>query len=427
MDANRMSGTLLGIAWVALAAAPLAGQTQAADAKPGVVEGAVINQLTGEPLRRAEVRLVPARALAGPAGAMGPGGGMGLGAVLGGGPEAGRGQMAAAGGGRGGGLGMLADHPVEHLYRAVRALRIYEGTTEIQHLIIARELLAARDYQIDDLEEQIPLGQVIERWLSSFRPVSLQELAVTSRQLALMVASGIAISRCLQFMANQPLSRQLSDAWKDIERRVHSGQSLSQAMRHYPHIFSEYYVGMIMAGESSGNFGECLDRISCCLEKEAVTRAKIRAALTYPSVIFALGGMITLAICHWLLPTLTASLFQGSNMVLPWPTKVLIMVTGFFQLPGMLPGVFICLGILGFLARQYFSTPAGKETLQSTMLQMPVLRKIQGKVLATHFCQTFSSLIRVGVPLTRCLQICSAVMGNVIVAKHILKIEGRVM
>jgi alkylation response protein AidB-like acyl-CoA dehydrogenase len=40
-----------------------------------------------------------------------------------------------------GGRGMLADHPVERLYRSVRALRIYEGTTEIQHLIIARELL----------------------------------------------------------------------------------------------------------------------------------------------------------------------------------------------------------------------------------------------------------------------------------------------
>jgi acyl-CoA dehydrogenase len=40
-----------------------------------------------------------------------------------------------------GGRGVLADHPVEHLYRAVRALRIYEGTTEIQQLIIAGELL----------------------------------------------------------------------------------------------------------------------------------------------------------------------------------------------------------------------------------------------------------------------------------------------
>ena len=40
-----------------------------------------------------------------------------------------------------GGRGVLADHPVDRLYRSVRALRIYEGTTEIQKLIIARELL----------------------------------------------------------------------------------------------------------------------------------------------------------------------------------------------------------------------------------------------------------------------------------------------
>src|SRR5690606_17523205 len=40
-----------------------------------------------------------------------------------------------------GGRGVLVDHPVERLYRAVRALRIYEGTTEVQHLIVARELL----------------------------------------------------------------------------------------------------------------------------------------------------------------------------------------------------------------------------------------------------------------------------------------------
>jgi acyl-CoA dehydrogenase len=43
-----------------------------------------------------------------------------------------------------GGRGVLADHPVDYLYRAVRALRIYEGTTEIQQLIIAGELLKQR-------------------------------------------------------------------------------------------------------------------------------------------------------------------------------------------------------------------------------------------------------------------------------------------
>jgi acyl-CoA dehydrogenase len=42
-----------------------------------------------------------------------------------------------------GGRGVLATHPVDRLYRSVRALRIYEGTTEIQQLVIAGQLLKA--------------------------------------------------------------------------------------------------------------------------------------------------------------------------------------------------------------------------------------------------------------------------------------------
>jgi acyl-CoA dehydrogenase len=40
-----------------------------------------------------------------------------------------------------GGLGVVSEAPVERLYRDIRALRIYEGATEVQKLIIARELL----------------------------------------------------------------------------------------------------------------------------------------------------------------------------------------------------------------------------------------------------------------------------------------------
>jgi acyl-CoA dehydrogenase len=40
-----------------------------------------------------------------------------------------------------GGLGVVSEVPVERLYREIRALRIYEGATEVQQLIIARELL----------------------------------------------------------------------------------------------------------------------------------------------------------------------------------------------------------------------------------------------------------------------------------------------
>jgi alkylation response protein AidB-like acyl-CoA dehydrogenase len=44
-----------------------------------------------------------------------------------------------------GGAGVLRGSPIERLYRAVRAPRIYEGTSEIQRLIIARQLLREAD------------------------------------------------------------------------------------------------------------------------------------------------------------------------------------------------------------------------------------------------------------------------------------------
>ena len=40
-----------------------------------------------------------------------------------------------------GGRGVLLGHPVERLYRAVRALRIYEGTSEVQRLVIGRRVV----------------------------------------------------------------------------------------------------------------------------------------------------------------------------------------------------------------------------------------------------------------------------------------------
>jgi alkylation response protein AidB-like acyl-CoA dehydrogenase len=42
-----------------------------------------------------------------------------------------------------GGRGVVSGEAVERLYREVRALRIYEGTSEIQRLVIARQALAA--------------------------------------------------------------------------------------------------------------------------------------------------------------------------------------------------------------------------------------------------------------------------------------------
>lgn len=42
-----------------------------------------------------------------------------------------------------GGRGVMAEHVLDRMYRSIRAMRIYEGTTEIQHLIVAGRMIAA--------------------------------------------------------------------------------------------------------------------------------------------------------------------------------------------------------------------------------------------------------------------------------------------
>jgi acyl-CoA dehydrogenase len=43
-----------------------------------------------------------------------------------------------------GGLGVTKGVKVEELYREIRALRIYEGASEVQKVVIARDLLKAK-------------------------------------------------------------------------------------------------------------------------------------------------------------------------------------------------------------------------------------------------------------------------------------------
>ncbi len=56
-----------------------------------------------------------------------------------------------------GGLGVVSGHPVERLYREIRALRIYEGASEVQKVVIARQTLSA--YAAAEEERQETQGK----------------------------------------------------------------------------------------------------------------------------------------------------------------------------------------------------------------------------------------------------------------------------
>ena len=49
-----------------------------------------------------------------------------------------------------GGMGFIQGHPIERFYRDVRLFRLYEGTSQIHQLNIARRTIAAAGYRLGD-------------------------------------------------------------------------------------------------------------------------------------------------------------------------------------------------------------------------------------------------------------------------------------
>ena len=87
-----------------------------------------------------------------------------------------------------------------------------------------------------------------------FRSSGVGESAVVlfTRQFATMISAGLSVSRCLEVLLEQSTDPTFKAVITDVQAQVSGGTPLSGAFGKYPAIFSNAYVSLCKAGESSG-------------------------------------------------------------------------------------------------------------------------------------------------------------------------------
>ena len=85
-------------------------------------------------------------------------------------------------------------------------------------------------------------------------------------------------------------------------------------------------VNMTKAGEAGGFLDVALRQIADNFEAEVKLRGKIKAALTYPVVVFILAMLMCVAMLVFVVPVFS-SMFEDLGGELPLPTKVLVMLS----------------------------------------------------------------------------------------------------
>ena len=255
------------------------------------------------------------------------------------------------------------------------------------------------------------------------RRVRSEEIIYLNRQLALVLGAGVPLLTCLRLMAKQTDNDRLRDILLGISDDIEGGSDFSNAMSHYPHVFSDLYVNMVRAGEASGQLEDTLNRIAALQEYELVTRERVKAATRYPELV--IGALIAafFVVVTFVIPTF-AKIFSDFGSELPLPTRVMIAMDVYLKQYWLVSLVGLVLSVIAVL--WWIQTPPGRYWLDWVKVHVPMFGPLMSKFALSRFSRIFSSLNASGLPIMKTLDISTETVGNVYYARSLRKVTEEV-
>lgn len=246
-------------------------------------------------------------------------------------------------------------------------------------------------------------------FLDRFKSVPLKEKMVFARNLSVMIASGLPISRSLQNLMEQTENKTFKGILSDVQQELQGGKSLSEGLAKYPGVFSELFVNMVRVGETGGNLEEVLRIVAVQLEKEHDLISKVRGAMIYPAVIIMAMVGIGILMLTYILPQITG-VFKDMDVELPKSTQFIVSISDALKNNSLAVLVGFVALIVG--TKLFLSSPAGKKALSWTVIRMPIVGNIVVKVNCARFARIYSSLLRSGISVMDALKIVSNTLSN---------------
>ena len=257
----------------------------------------------------------------------------------------------------------------------------------------------------------------------SGKRVKLKDLAVMSRQFATMINSGLSLLRALSILAEQTSNPELARVLGEVRNDVETGSSLSSGLAKHPKAFPPLFVNMVKAGEVGGFLDAVLLQLATNFEAEVKLRGKIKAAMTYPTVVFVMAILAVTGMLLFVVPVF-AGLFKQLGGTLPAPTRVLVFLSS--SLKVLMPFVIVAL-IAGFIT---WSKIKHKEQVRSIVdpikLKVPVFGSLFQRVALSRFARNLGTMMHSGVPILQSLEIVADTTGNIVLTRAIRDVQESV-
>src|SRR5437764_1975266 len=169
------------------------------------------------------------------------------------------------------------------------------------------------------------------------------------------------------------------------------GRSLSDSMSKQPRIFSDLYVNMVRAGESSGALVEVLRRMADHFERFAQVQAKFTSALIYPAFVSTVGVAIAFFFMSYMLPKFM-TIFEGMNVPLPMMTQILVGISHLFAGYWWLMVSLVIVAVILF--KRFHAIEHGRRRIDQWKMRAPVFGKVvdrkSTRLNSSHRCISYA-------------------------------------
>src|SRR3989344_5776768 len=263
-------------------------------------------------------------------------------------------------------------------------------------------------------------GEYKEGLLSSsiFERVNALDRIMMVRNLSAAIKAGLSIIEALDIMIADTQKKVLKRVLISAKSNLENGQPLWRTFESYGGLFPIVFVGMVKAGESSGELDKTLDELSDHLAREHTLSGRVKSAMMYPLMLLGAAFGVILLLLIFVLPRLSKT-FQSSGVELPFITTLLINISDTITSNWILDGIVVFLLLWFFF---YFrKTPRGGRFINWVLFRVPVAKELIKKVALIRFTRTLSSLIKSGTPMLEALNLAADSVSNVTYKKVIIE------
>ncbi len=251
-----------------------------------------------------------------------------------------------------------------------------------------------------------------------------KDIVLMTRQLATLLEAGTPIVDSIDITSKQIRNKNLIQVLFNLKEDLVQGKRLGNSMKKFPGVFSDTYISMVSAGDSSGNLDTVFSKLADYLEESASIRQKVISALTYPLILIGFSLIVIISLLAFVLPQVVNQ-FIKAGAELPFITKFLIGISNNI-IPILIVLLFFAVGLY-YLYKKYTNNKDNKIFIDKKILTIPFLGNFILNSELERFSSTMELLLASGTNLDIALGECSKIFNNQYLSNIIMNAKNDVI